>query len=199
MPDTRTRDARPLGQEMTIPERVKAALMVAGRFEVGSEVYLPDRDQTLRVVRLDFTSGKAAQKGIWLHWESRCVECGKLYQFVTKRTFSYPTRTCLKHRKAGPRRAAAPAPALTPALPVARVEDLERAAIDVLDGFSMLVDRVTITEAMRAVERAVYGSELPFRDRRLGAVLGALGRACEAGVAHGVWGDEDILFCPPLP
>lgn len=194
MPNIRPSGAPAADQAMTIPERVKAALKAAGRFEVGSVVYLPDRDQTLRVVKLDFTSGKKGQKGVWLRWESECAECGKTYHFTTKRSFSYPTRTCPEHRKPGVR-----SPVVKDSPPSASAEVLHRAAVEVLNGFSLFDERVPITDAQHAVQRVVYGEVLRRGDPRSRGIWAALGEAMDSGAAPGVFGDEDILFCSPLP
>lgn len=199
MPDIRTSGAHAAEQAMTIPQRVKAALKAAERFEVGSTVYLPDRAQTLRVVAVDFTRTKGNKATFaWLRWESECVECGKPYQFTTKRVFDYPTRTCADHRRTL-RRKAAP---LTPKAEerAAPTEDMHRAAVDVLTGFSLVDDRVSISDATKALHWALYGVELQRGDRRrIGLVWAALVDAMESGAAPGVPGDEDILFVPPLP
>jgi hypothetical protein len=141
MPDTRTSDARADEQAMTIPERIKAALKAAGRFDVGSTIYLPDHEQTLRVVAVNFTSTKGKQKTFaWLKWESECVECGKRYQFTSKRVFAYPTRTCKDHRRTSRQRIARVAPKAGGAMA------LRKAVIDVLDGLSFLCDFATQVE-----------------------------------------------------
>lgn len=146
MPDTRTSDASSSDQAMTIPERVKAALKAAGRFEVGSEVYLPDHNQTLRVIGVDFTSSKGRKATIaWLRWESECVECGKRYQFTSKRTFTYPTRTCPDHRRTARRKIARVAPKDGGAVP------LRKAVFDAMQGLSLFSDVVSRAEIEQAV------------------------------------------------
>lgn len=198
MPDIRTSGAHAAEQAMTIPERVKAALKAAGRFGVGSELYLPDHDQTFRVVAVDFVRTKGNQKTFpWLRWESECVECGATYQFPSKTFFKYPTRTCAEHRRTSRRKA-------TPSTPKAedRVvcgDDLLRAAVDVLTGFSLVDDRVLIGDALRAMQRVLYGEELPRSDPRTRGIWAALAEAMESGAAPGVPSDEDILFVAPLP
>ena len=154
MPDTRNSGAPRADQVMTIPDHIAAALKAAGRFEVGSTVHLPDRDQTLRVVRLDFTSGKTGSKGVWLRWGSQCVECGAAYEFTTKRTFAYPTRTCPDHRRTSRQRIARVAPQGGGAV------SLRRVVADVLDGLSLLCDGATQAE----VEDAVI-AQLPSAER----------------------------------
>lgn len=186
MPDIRTSDARSGGQAMTIPEIIKAELKAQGRFEVGSEIYLPDYGQTLRVARLDFSSGKKGQKGVWLRWESECVQCGKKYQFTTKRSFSYPTRTCEEHRKVGAR------PRSEPVGPAP--EAVRSAAIAVLNGFSLLDERVLISEAVKALQVMLFGDVLPRADKRVRGLWAALADVMESGEAPGVPGDDDILF-----
>jgi hypothetical protein len=198
MPDIRTSCAHAAEQAMTIPQRVKAALKAAERFEVGSTVYLPDRAQTLRVVAVDFTRTKGNKATFaWLRWESECVVCGAAYQFTTKRVFDYPTRTCPDHRRTS-RRKAAP---LTPKAEnmAAPTEAMRRAAADVLTGFSLVDDRVLIRDAQVALQRALYGAELPRSDPRVRGIWAALAGAMESGAAPGVPGDEDILFVSPLP
>ena len=198
MPDIRTSGAPAAEQAMTIPERVKAALKAAKRFEVGSEIFLPDHNQTLRVVKVDFTRTKGNKMTFsWLRWESECVECGAAYQFTTKRSFAYPTRTCADHRRKL-RRKAAP---LTPTAEerAAPSEDMHSAAVAVLTGFSLVVDRVSISDARMALQRALYGAELPRSDPRVRGIWAALAGAMESGAAPGTPGDEDILFVSPLP
>lgn len=192
MPNARTSGAVDADQAMTIPERIAAALKAAGRFEVGSTVYLPDRDQTLRVVKLDFTSGKKGKKGVWLRWESKCVDCGKPYQFTTKRSFAYPTRTCPEHRKVGAR------PVAAQKVSVAFDDAMRKAAIDVLNGFSLVEDVVLIDDVRREIMLRLYGEVLPPRDPRGRGIWPAIAQAIEDGEAPGVIGDHDILFCPPL-
>jgi hypothetical protein len=196
MPDIRTSGAHAAEQAMTIPERVKAALKAAGRFEVGSELHLPDHDQTFRVVAVDFTRTKGNKETFsWLRWESECAVCGAPYQFTTKRWFTYPTRTCDDHRRTL-RRKASP---ITPVEVVACGEDMLRAAVDVLTGFSLVDDRVLVSDACVALQRALYGAELPRSDPRARGIWAALAEAMESGAAPGVPGDEDILFVSPLP
>lgn len=195
MPDIRTSGAHAAEQAMTIPERVAAALKAAERFEVGSTVYLPDHDQTLRVVKVDFVRAKGGKRPFpWLHWESECVVCGATYPFTTKTSFKYPTRTCSAHRRTS-RRKASP---ITPVEVVACGEDMLRAAVDVLTGFSLVDDRVLISDARIALQRALYGAELPRSDPRTRGIWAALAEAMESGAAPGVPGDEDILFVSPL-
>lgn len=192
MPAIRTSDASVADQAMSIPQRVAAALKAAGRFEVGSTVYLPDRDQTLRVVKLEFTSGKKGQKGVWLRWESECVDCGKVYQFTTKRSFSYPIRTCPEHRKVGAR------PVAVQDVRGASDAATRKAAVDALVGFSLADDRVLIDDLRHEIMRRLYGEVLPPRDPRGRGIWSAVAQAIADGEAPGVIGDYDILFCPPL-
>lgn len=146
MPDIRTSDAPAADQPTTIPERVKAALKAAGRFGVGSEIHLPDHDQTLRVVGVDFTSSKGRTATFaWLRWESECVECGKPYQFTSKRVFAYPTRTCPDHRRTSRQKIARVAPRDGGAV------SLRKVVIGVLDGLSLLCEVATQAEIEDAV------------------------------------------------
>ena len=191
MPDPRISGAAATDQAMTIPDRIKAALKAAGRFEVGSEVYLPDRDQTLRVVRLDFMSGKKGKKGVWLRWESECVDCGQPYQFTTKRSFAYPTRTCEKHRKSGARAVAAPRVEAR-----AADEVLLRAAIEVLTGFSLLSGIVAAAEVQDEIAKKVYGAVVRRPDPRVRGLWAALATAIEDGLAPGAVSvdDQHVIF-----
>jgi len=146
MPDIRTSGVRAAEQAMTIPERVKAALKAAGRFEVGSELHLPDHNQTLRVVGVDFTRTKGSKATFaWLRWESECVECGKPYQFTSKRTFAYPTRTCPDHRRTARRKIARVAS--EGAVPLRDVVVDVLAALSLFDG---VASRVEIEQAVLA-------------------------------------------------